>query len=256
MGLLDNLRSEADARKVADARDRVVGDRRSAEAEASLRPRMVALHRYFKEFIEHLAVIDPDVTSACHIAEFGRIDGLRQTSYRFWTDQPDDPTKFTFGFTASSRERPQQRLPHAVADKTMSELHAASIPCKAGQVGGDYTTLVLQPEVPVLFEFQMDVEQAVVRLTLRNLERVGTFSYTYRADDVTEELMEELGLLVLGKPNRFKVISGGLVEDDDRADIRRALDKEDRRRHAELGGPLARLRWLLGEGVRKLLGKD
>ena len=256
MGLLDELRGEANERKISDAHTRVLGDRRTSEAEAKLRPRMQALHRYFKEFIDHLSVINPDVTTQLEVADFGMLGALKQVDYRFWTEQPDDPTQFTFGFTATSHERPQIRLAHAVADKTLAELKALRIPCSAGQVGGGYTTLVLQPQVPVLFEFKMDVERDAVRLCLRNHERLGVLNYAYKAHDVNEELMEQLGLLVLGKPNRFKAMSGGVVEGANREELRRALGREERRRNAELGGAVSKLTWAVGEGVRKIFGKS
>ena len=67
-----------------------------------------------------------------------------------------------------------------------------------------------------------------MRLCLRNYERLGTLNYAYEADEITEALMEQLGLLVLGKPNRFKVMSGGVVEDSRRDELRRALGREER----------------------------
>lgn len=256
MGLLDELRSEATQQKVSDARSRVLGERRTSEAEVKLRPRMVALHRYFKEFIDHLSVINPEVTTRLEVADFGVVTSLKQESYRFWTEQPDDPTRFTFGFTASSKQRPQIRLTQVVADKLLADLKKQNIPCVAGQVDSGHTTLVLQPQIPVLFEFKMDVERETVRLCLRNYERLGTLNYAYEADEITEALMEQLGLLVLGKPNRFKVMSGGVVEDSRRDELRRALGREERRRNAELGGVVSKLSWAVGEGLRKLFVKS
>ena len=256
MGLLDELRSEATQAKVIDARSQARSDRRAAEARIKIRPRMVELHRCFKEFIEHLSVINPDVVAQIEVADFGLIVSLKQEHYRFWTEQPDDPTRFTFGFTASSNARPQIKLSKVVADKLTFDLKSQNIRCSVDQVGVTHTTLVLQPKIPVLFEFTMDVERGVVQLCLRNNERLGTLSYAYGADEITEELMEQLGLLVLGKPNRFKAMSGGVLEEGRRDELRRALERGERRRNAELGGAVAKLNWALCEGVRKLFGRS
>lgn len=78
MSLLDDLRSEATQQKVPDARSRVLGERRTSEAKVKQRPRIVALHRYFKEFIDHLLVINPEVTTYLEVADFGALTSLKQ----------------------------------------------------------------------------------------------------------------------------------------------------------------------------------
>ena len=81
MGLVDELRDEATQCKVADANAKTAGERSTAEAHSRLHPRMVALHRCFKEFTEHLSELGRDIETTCEIGPFGLVCGLRQEDF-------------------------------------------------------------------------------------------------------------------------------------------------------------------------------
>ncbi|MBS35127.1 MAG: hypothetical protein CMO26_04280 [Thiotrichales bacterium] len=82
MGLIDELRDEATQCKVADANAKTEGERSNAEAHARPHPLMVALHRCFKEFAEHLSVLGRDIETTCEIGPFGLVGGLCQENFR------------------------------------------------------------------------------------------------------------------------------------------------------------------------------
>ena len=105
------------------------------------------------------------------------------------------------------------------------------------------------------FELHADPACELVRLRVRNLECLGVVEYSYPPERVTEELMEELGKRVLGKPNRFKALSGDVIESAARDALKSEIARDSRRKKAQLGGPLAKLWWLLGECARKLASK-
>ena len=121
--------------------------------------------------------------------------------------------------------------------------------------GAGKSKVVLEPTIAVRFELRADVDNGVMRLRVRNLERLGAVEYSFPPERVTEELMEELGKRMLAKPNRFKALSGDMMDVTNRDALKSEIARDQRRKKAELGGILSKLGWWLGECVRKVAGR-
>ena len=252
MGLLDELQEEA--REIEVKRDvAAAGDRaKAALAEEKLRPRMQAAYRYFEKLIESLRVISPDIDMRCELPGFGSVGGLMPRDYRIWLDTPDDFSAFTFGYDCVSASRFECRLKDKVAENVRKTLGSENIRCAIKSSGAGMSRMILEPRISVRFELGSDPTHSVVRLRVHNLERFGMLEYSYPP----ERLMEELGKRMLGKPNRFKALSGDVVDASRRDAFKSEIARGQRRKKAELGGPLSKLGWLLGEGLRKLTSRS
>ena len=62
----------------------------------------------------------------------------------------------------------------------------------------------IQNEVVVTITIAADIDEDEIRLTVRNLERLGEYTYVYDYDEFTPELHEELGKALLSQPNRLR----------------------------------------------------
>ena len=252
MGLLDELQEEA--RELEQRRDvAAVEDRaRTALAEEKLRPRLQAAYCYFESLIESVRVVAPEVCLHCELPGFGRVGELNPSEYRIWLNTPDDFPTFVFGYDSVSSSRFECQLNDKVAENVRKTLAAENIRCGVQSSSAGVSRMILEPTIPVRFELYADPTHGVVRLRVRNLDRLGVVEYSYRPEQVTEELMEELGKRMLGKPNRFKELSGDVVEASRRDALKSENARDQRRTNAELGGLFARLWWWLGEGLRRI----
>ena len=59
-------------------------------------------------------------------------------------------------------------------------------------------------EVPVLITILADLENAQVKITAKNLEKFGEYTYIYDFDEFGNEVLEELGKVIIAKPNEFR----------------------------------------------------
>ncbi|RKZ37742.1 MAG: hypothetical protein DRQ37_01150, partial [Gammaproteobacteria bacterium] len=84
-------------------------------------------------------------------------------------------------------------------------------------------TFLLEPYVPLLFEFTLDTEKAAIRMRAKNLEVLGTSIFLLNGDAVNEDFMDELGKTMLCKESRFKELTGSTVSDDMRRKLREQL---------------------------------
>ena len=255
MSLLDELQEQAreleDKRDVAAVQDRA----KTALAAEKLRPRMQAAYRYFETLIESVRVIEPAISLQCGLPGFGVVADLKPDNYRIWLETPDEISAFGFGYDCVSTARVECQLNDKVAENVRKILAGENIRCTIRNRSARVSQVVLTPRIPVRFELQADPAHELVRLRVRNLENLGTVEYTYPPESVNEELMEELGKR-LSKPNRFKALSGDVIESTSRDALKSEIARDQRRKKAELGGRLAKLCWLLGEWMRKVAGRS
>jgi hypothetical protein len=64
----------------------------------------------------------------------------------------------------------------------------------------------LAPEVPVAITISANLETAQIKIVTKNLEKFGEYTYTYDYDEFSNEIMEELGKIIIDKPNKFRTM--------------------------------------------------
>lgn len=62
----------------------------------------------------------------------------------------------------------------------------------------------IKAELSVNARWRADYGRGVVTLDTRNLERLGSYSFSLAPEQLGRELLDEFGRLVLGEPNRFR----------------------------------------------------
>jgi hypothetical protein len=216
---------------------------------------MLVLHRYFKEFVKQLEDLKLDSTSQCEIPEFGRVGGLEHSEFSLFTAQPDDISKFTVTYQCESAARPQVLLDEQAAERLRKQLRDARIRYEIRPAAGK-VIVTLIPSIPVSFEFASDPDRHLIALRTRNHESLGVLAYQFHPDVVQADFLDEIGKLMIARPSRFKELSGGVIDESTREELRRSLDRGRRERDAEASGPMNKLVGALGEAGRKLLRKS
>jgi hypothetical protein len=59
-------------------------------------------------------------------------------------------------------------------------------------------------EVPVTITISGDLEKAQIKIVTKNLEKLGEYVYIYDFDEFGKEVLEELGKVIIAKPNAFR----------------------------------------------------
>lgn len=236
MGLLDELKQEAESLK---ARDDGEQDTTQADSERALRelePKMKVLYKYFTEFNEHLNVVTPEVTGDYLLEGLGTLTKLRQGEYNLTTDDPNSIQKFTFHWTCSRPGRQEFKIDNPIiAEKHRETLWNYNLKFnKRDLQNGAGSVFVVDAYVPVSCEFEADSDKGVIRLKLRNFGALGIINHTYTPDKITDELMDEFAKSVLRRPNRFDELSGEKMSDTLRQRIRESVEKEREQRNTEL----------------------
>ncbi len=236
MGLLDELKQEAESVKAREDEAPDTTQTQAQHARRKLEPKMKALYKYFMEFNEHLNVVSPDVSGDYLLEGLGTLTNLRQGDYKLATDDPKSIQKFTFHWSCSRAGRQEFKVANPIlAEKHREILWNLNLRFnKRDLQKGAGAVFVVEAYVPVSFEFEADPDKNVICLKLKNLGALGVINHSYPPDKVNAELMDELAKCVLRRPNRFDELSGQKMSDTLRQRIRESVEKEREQRNTEL----------------------
>lgn len=238
MGVLEELKQQAEKVKAErEVQEKSEQGRRSA-LDRRLLARINELYGYFREFQEQLNVVNPEIVSDFYVTDLCTLKGLRQQNYRITTGGNGELRKFTLHYDCVGRGIKEVRFPNlALAEQKKDRLQRCNLRFKLKQHSPSRCSLLIEPLIPVAFCFKVDTERAAIRLKVRNKPTLGSSSYTYEADELNAEFMEEVAKYVLDKPNRFDELSGNTIPEDTLTRIREKL-KEEKGRNPRAGSSL------------------
>lgn len=234
MGLLDDLKREAD--QAREAKDAAAARRAELEEvyRAEIAPRLLDIHRYLTEMIDNLEAAQWTIDMAYEIPGLGRIDRLRQGGYRVFIDGHGTPKKITLECECGLPEERKFTVAAAKADEFRQFLisHQSTFtewPARDGQ-----QSLVFQTRLKVRagLTFEADIAASRVHVTSYNFEGLTVRQYPTGYAQVDAAWLDELGHYLL----RRKTVLGGLeISEEARLRLRRRAEAEKARLHCELG---------------------
>ena len=249
MSLIDQLEREAAAARARREAEEARREAHDADAQARLQPALQRIEAYFREFSTHLRELDRPRTVDFDLGEGRRLQGLQQSGFRAgWVEQ-GGRRRFQLTCRCVGRRPTTLRLsgePQVAAAER--RLRAAGLRTRR-QHGA--TTLTVEPEVPVTLAFEAEAGRTTVVFTERNLLELGERAHRLEASRVDDALLDAIGHMLLGERATFDQLMGNRVDETQRRLMARRLAREQRRREAELGGPLRRACFPVAEWFRR-----
>lgn len=204
MGLLDDLRREADLAREA----RETEAARQAELQniyrSEMAPRLAGIYRYLTEMIEHLETANWMVEAAYDIPGVGRVENLRQGDYRLYIDSHESPRKITLQFARGAKEERKFSLQAAQAEEFRQFLvghHSVfsewPLRDSRGQINGATFQAKLRVKAGMLFE--ADIPSSRIRVVSHNVEDLERREYLFGYAAVDDSWLDELGHYLLRK---------------------------------------------------------
>ena len=240
MGLLDELKQQAESLR---QKQQVKQQLSQEEIEQNLQLMDTrfkdALH-YWKELFDSLNVVKPVVSRYYYLEGDARLENLLQCDYKaddrhLSVDQKDYTNTIVLRFhCAADRKLTIEKQMAPVVQRTRDFLwgHNLTFDLKETRNERGYVErgiFVVTSNVPVLITIAANIENSQVKITMKNLEKLGEFTYTYDFDEFGKELQEELAKVILAKPNAFRAMGRH----------QQALRTATARARPESGGPAA-----------------
>lgn len=211
MGLLDDLKQQAESRKQEELTNRAEKSRCLQAVHGALR----ATFQYFTELANSLNILKPDVSRTFYVEGSTRFENLTVSNFRVrdrrgTIDHRDYLEEVALRFDwagreplVAERESPPltQRLREHLAGYGM-RFQFKDIKNERGVV--IRTVFTVEPAIIATASFSGNWDTGIIRLSLKNVETLGTIDYQYDAAEIDQALLDELTKLVLGKPNNLK----------------------------------------------------
>lgn len=229
MGLLDELRKEADSRKSAAEKEQERIERLNRVFREQISPRLLQAHRYFHELATQLELLNPDIWRTYTFPGYSEAVPLRQRSYsaRGDTDHITKDTREAKLMFECAREAPLTfTLEHPVEiAKTENFFQEHGIVYSCHKLKGDrYEVVAAEFEVTPRFgaaaQFNADIDNACIQLYLVNIEGFTTRRITLRPEQLTEAMLDDLGNYLLHRTADFMKLE---ISDEARRKIQEQL---------------------------------
>ena len=237
MGILDELKQEADQLKNAELDEQ----RRKEEIERRFReeidPKMQVLHAYLRDVVQQLNVVKPEVPVDFEIAGKPLLKGLNQGDY-FLGHYAE--RKFNLLFVCTRELKQVFELNDAAQINKMKEYltnNAVKFHCKELQNDRHEVykaTFVLLGQVKGALEFRANPPDGCIDMMARNFAALGRTTVSFPPDKIDEAFCDQLGNYILRRSNKVLEHRIQRMSEEQRATIRRNLEKEKREREEEL----------------------
>ena len=210
MGLLDDLKKEADTLKSEEAVKTQSIKANAAAIDRALRKTF----RYMEELFRQLNVVRPPCALAYDLPTVGKIEGLAQSDYRveYRTAIRENAEHYENVSITFKRSKPEQfnvKREAELIERFRDMLWQNNMRFTSEQFRNDRRVIThelfkINCEINCTADVVGDYETGVIRFKLKNVEEFGSTVYTLDPDSVTDDALEELAKLLIGKESRFK----------------------------------------------------
>jgi hypothetical protein len=167
------------------------------------------IYKYLHDLIEQLNFVQPKIETTIKVDDLGELENLKQSDYQLITESSSNRELVCINFSLNNESKLELEIPNTLESK--EQLEALS----AQGVLVNYTSksplkVSIQGHIPVSIEFQSDFEESSIDVSISNFSRLASEDYTLNTDEISEELLNDLGNYILRNNINFL---NTLVED-------------------------------------------
>lgn len=235
MNILEQLKTEHAQRDGLPVGEPLAGDANSADAPRVVERALERLYAGLERLAEGLRDLQPDVSVDYELDGVGRLTGLRQEEYAVCTLDVALP-RFVFSFTCVGAKS----ISHVVdaagqKDVIRDALENHGLDVRIDDLSTWRYVITVMPRVAVRLVFEPGPDASSIRITAHNLDGLGVKLYSLHPDVVRDDLLSEIGKLVLRRKNRFAEFAGNTVSGNIREGWQERVRARERSRAKESG---------------------
>lgn len=243
MGILDQLREEANKIQSKHQQDADLQKQKEHNYQFIILPKLQHLFSYFKELLDYLEIIKEPVKIDHYSDRYSHLDSLIQQNYRLSTDKHggianfDKLTEVNLRFNCVS-EIPGEEFSHYTDNKIESDLEKEFLSSHKlkfshdqhlGNTKAGAVTFTIQKNIPVLFRFSLDFDNSRIVLNIENHENFEQRTQYIRPEQIDDNYLDKLARYILRKDVDFLRMD---IDDAYREQLRQQI-KEQKNKHAQ-----------------------
>lgn len=215
MAFLDDLKKEAAAQKEQEQQQTQSKLASVSQNFLLVQNKYKEIQRYLQELVNQLNVLNLDMTRSYYMDGIGQIDDFRPRDYALSIDsirigQKDFINVVMLRFKCvTARELIIERNLPAQIDQQKDYFWHNNVKYQCTEYKNDRGLVTravfnIASELPVTVKFSADFENAKIFLHMKNFNGLTVTEFTYDADEITAELLDEFAKHLLGKPSTFR----------------------------------------------------
>lgn len=239
MGLLDDLKREADQARLA----KQSAEAKQAELEriyrSNIAPRLIDIHRYLVEILNHLEEAKWIVTVEFDIPGLGRTDNFRQGEHRIFIDSHETPRKVTLQCVRAVPHEQKFSVALDKVDELRQFLVANQVvfsdwPLRDGLGQIISTTVQAKLKIRAWLSFEADIDSSRIKVVSHNFESLDQREYFFGYSAIDENWLDDLGHYLLRKR---KFLGRQEMSDEARERLRRVVAMQQAQKKQEQEPP-------------------
>ncbi|MDO8892759.1 MAG: hypothetical protein Q8N54_13200 [Sulfurimicrobium sp.] len=214
MAFLDELKKEAQALK---EQEQNLTQARVLEVTQSfllVQSKLKMILLYLQELVNNLNMLPQSTAKTYYIDGFGTIDDFRPEKYVVNTDRITINQKefikiiyLRFACKTDQEIVIEKNMPSMI-EMQRQYLWQANLKFQCTEFKNekgllDRASFKVVNEIPVHIKFAADFEQARIFLSMKNFNGLTVNEFTYEADEVDENMLDEFAKYLIGKPSTF-----------------------------------------------------
>jgi hypothetical protein len=215
MAFLDDLKKEAEAQKQQEMLQTQTKLVAVSQNFLLVQKKFKEIHRYLLELVNQLNVLNLDLKRAYYLDGAGMIDDFRPRDYALSVDsirigQKDFANTLVLRFKCVTDKliTVERNIPTQI-DNLKEYLWQNNLKYQCTEYKNERglvsrATFNITSEIPITVRFSADFENAKIFLQMKNFGGLTVNEYTYEAEEVTGELLDEMAKFLIDKPNKFR----------------------------------------------------
>ena len=214
MGVLEQLRKEADQKKSSEQLQLDQKQQREHAHKTQILPKMQELFKYLKELVEHLNYLEVPVQVENYSIRFPRLGVLAQKDYKISTDGYGgfaDINKLmqinvTF-YCVAEGEFKYVVNGKAAIEKEIAFLHVKRLSVKTQKMPGinneETAKFFVKRLIPVRLRFEVDYDHSLIKMIINNYTNFSTYTESWQPADINNDFLDALARYLLRKDSEF-----------------------------------------------------
>jgi hypothetical protein len=228
MGILDDLKKEAEQKKVREGEESQLREERERFMREVLDPAMRGLFNFCHDLAKHLNYVNPDINAQYRIPGVRNVQDFKQGEY-FVEDYHEG--RFTFRFVCSNKQKYRiQTNTDADLERIKDFLWRRGLRYQSREYfdssynkAGEFH---VEGRVQIDLEFAARQESQSIEVKISNYGDFETMTVSVDPVDVDERFHDELGRFVMRQPNRFLDYNKFKFTDEQRQQLRQQLREQ------------------------------
>ena len=209
MGILDELRGQAESIKNSSETERERQERLLHYYRDEINPKMLEIYRFLHELVTHLNFVKPDVRATYSLPAIGSFSDFKQGDYRLVADSDTEMKDIKFHFCC---ERPgefhcflENRSEVERVEEFLSKNHVQFY-CKKERddrynvVSGDFR---VKSTVPVLFRIMADIAESRIQVAITNFDSFGVRKLILTPSQIDEAFLDRFASYIIRRESEF-----------------------------------------------------